>query len=89
MRDEAELAVVFVSQGPLVAEVARAKLEAEGLPVMLRFEAVGRALGLTFDGLGRVEVCVRPEDAAAARAILEPAKDVASEKPGEFEPPES
>lgn len=66
-----ELVVVYISQGPLGAEVARSKLEAEGLPVMLRYQAVGRALGLTVDGLGRVEVCVRPADEQAARAILE------------------
>jgi hypothetical protein len=66
-----DLVVVYISQGPLGAEVARSKLEAEGLPVMLRYQAVGRALGLTVDGLGRVEVCVRPADEPAARAILE------------------
>ena len=66
-----ELVVVYISQGPLGAEVARSKLEAEGLAVMLRYQAVGRALGLTVDGLGRVEVCVRPDDEQAARAILE------------------
>jgi hypothetical protein len=66
-----DLVVVYISQGPLGAEVARSKLEAEGLPVMLRYQAVGRALGLTVDGLGRVEVCVRPADEPAARVILE------------------
>jgi len=66
-----DLITVYVSQGPLGAEVARSKLEAEGLQVLLRYEAVGRALGLTIDGLGRVQVCVHREDAALARAILE------------------
>ncbi len=66
-----EFIVVYVSQGPLGAEVAKSKLEAEGIPAMLRYEAVGRVLGLTVDGLGRVEVLVRPEDEAAARQILE------------------
>lgn len=66
-----EVAVVYTSQGPLGAEVARSKLEAEGLRVWLRYEAVGRVLGLTVDGLGRVEVCVHPGDVALARAILE------------------
>jgi len=74
-----DLVVVYISQGPLGAEVARSKLEAEGLPVMLRYQAVGRVLGLTVDGLGRVEVCVRPSDEVAARAILaqEPLDDAA------------
>lgn len=70
-----ELVVVYVSQGPLGAEVARSKLEAEGLRVVLRYEALGRALGLTVDGLGRVEVCVHPQGEALARAILEPGAD--------------
>jgi len=68
-----EFVTVYVSQGPLGAEVAKSKLEAEGIPAMLRYEAVGRVLGLTVDGLGRVEVLVRPEDEAAARQILEEA----------------
>jgi len=75
MAPDDEFAVVYISQGPLGAEVARSKLEAEGLPVLLRYESLGRALGLTVDGLGRVEVCVRHEDAAAARAILEASDD--------------
>lgn len=69
--EASELIVVYVSQGPLGAEVARSKLEAEGIPAILRYEAVGRVLGLTVDGLGRVEVLVRPEDAPLARQILE------------------
>ncbi|MBC7254811.1 MAG: DUF2007 domain-containing protein [Chloroflexi bacterium] len=68
-----EFVIVYVSQGPLGAEVAKSKLEAEGIPAMLRYEAVGRVLGLTVDGLGRVEVLVRPQDEAAARQILEEA----------------
>ena len=75
MAPDDEFAVVYVSQGPLGAEVARSKLEAEGLQVLLRYESLGRALGLTVDGLGRVEVCVRHEDAEAAHAILEAADD--------------
>ena len=30
----------------------------------------GAGVGLTVDGLGRVEVCVRPEDAQAARCLV-------------------
>lgn len=62
--------VVFVSQGPLAAEVARSKLESEGIPAMLRYPSVGRVLGLTVDGLGRVEVLVPAEYAAQAREAL-------------------
>ncbi len=50
--------------------MARAKLEAAGIPAMLRYEAIGRVLGLTVNGLGRVEVLVTPADEAAARELL-------------------
>ena len=62
--------VVYVSQGPLAAEVAKSKLEACGIGALLRYEAIGRILGLTVDGLGRVEVLVPPELAEQAREAL-------------------
>ncbi len=65
-----ELCIVYESQGPLGAEVARSKLESAGVPCMLKYEAVGRALGLTVDGLGRVQVLVACADAERAREIL-------------------
>ena len=45
-----EPVVVFTSHGPLGAEVAKSKLSSEGILAVLRFEAVGRVLGLTVDG---------------------------------------
>lgn len=66
-----EPVIVYVSQGPWGTEVARAKLEAAGIPAMLRYEAIGRVLGLTVNGLGRVEVLVNPADEAAAREMLQ------------------
>jgi len=71
MMSSDELCLVYISQGPLQAEVMKGKLEAAGIPVLLRYEAIGRILGLTVDGLGRVEVLVPPEFEAAARDILE------------------
>ena len=71
MGEEGELVVVFVSQGPLQAEMAKGKLEAQGIPVMLRFQAIGRVLGLTVDGLGRVDVLVPATYEATARDVLE------------------
>jgi hypothetical protein len=70
MADEPELVVVYISQGPLQAEVVKGKLESEGIPVILRYQAIGRILGLTVDGLGRVEVLVDAEHVEAARALL-------------------
>ncbi len=71
MGNEAGLVVVYVSQGPLAAEVAKGKLEAAGIPALLRYEAIGRVLGLTVDGLGKVEVLVNAEREAEARELLQ------------------
>jgi len=71
MGNEAGLVVVYVSQGPLAAEVAKGKLEAAGIPALLRYEAIGRVLGLTVNGLGKVEVLVNAEREAEARELLQ------------------
>jgi hypothetical protein len=82
MGEEGDLVIVFVSQGPLQAEMAKGMLEAQGIPVMLRYQAIGRVLGLTVDGLGRVDVLVPAACEAAARDVLE-------ESPAPPETPES
>ena len=66
-----EPVVVFSSHGPLEAEVVKSKLSSEGILSMLRYQAVGRVLGITINGLGLVEVLVAPDDEERARAILE------------------
>lgn len=71
MGSEAGLVVVYTSQGPLAAEVAKSKLETAGIPALLRYEAIGRVLGLTVDGLGKVEVLVNAEREAEARELLQ------------------
>ena len=68
---DAGWSVVYVSQGPLAAEVAKSKLESHGIVTVLRYEPIGRALGLTVDGLGKVEVLVSEADLSDARALLE------------------
>ena len=69
MKDE-NLVVVYVSQGPLGAEVAKAKLQAHDIPATLRYQSYGRILGLTIDGLGRVEVMVLRAHEHEAREVL-------------------
>jgi len=88
--DREDLVRVFVSQGPLAAEVAKAKLEANNIAAVLRYSALGRALGLTFDGLGQVEVWARPGDATAARALLAEEEDAqGAGAPPEEVPPDA
>ena len=73
--------VVYVSQGPLGAEVALSKLRAAEIPCALRYPSAGRIWGLTVDGLGRVEVVVPAAWADQARDLV-----AEEETPPEEEP---
>lgn len=76
-----KLVTVYESMGMLGAQVVQGKLEAYGIPVMLKYESAGLVFGLTIDGLGTVEVQVPEDRAEEAEALL-------SEEP-EDEPAES
>ena len=89
MSDSREPVVVYTSQGPLAADVARGKLQSEGIPVMLRYPSVGRVLGLTVDGLGRVEVLVPAAYEARAREALADEFPSAGESSADVEAPPS
>ncbi|MGQ9490903.1 MAG: putative signal transducing protein [Anaerolineae bacterium] len=65
-----QLVTVYRSQGILGAEVVKAKLEAAGIPALLKYESAGLVLGLTVDGLGQVEVQVPAAQEAAASALI-------------------
>ncbi|MCE5259158.1 MAG: DUF2007 domain-containing protein [Chloroflexi bacterium] len=73
------LVVVFTSQGPLAAEVAKSKLEVNGIPAILSYQSVARAIAVTIDGLGLVKVLVNQADQARALQILEPVEDSGEE----------
>ncbi|MBN2004827.1 MAG: DUF2007 domain-containing protein [Anaerolineae bacterium] len=78
------LTTVYVAQGMLRAMVIRGALESAGIPVMLSYEAIGPALGVTVDGIGRVEVRVPAEWEREAYDLLN-----AEPPPGEvFSSPE-
>ncbi len=81
---ESDLVTIHVAMGPLRAEVIRSKLEAAGIPVLLRYESAGLVIGITVDGLGEVRVQVPRELADEARALIEPVDIVGEE---EEEPP--
>lgn len=74
-----QLVAIYRSQGMLAAQVIKAKLEAAGVPCMLKYESAGLVFGLTVDGLGLVEVLVPEEYQADAEALVaeEPADDAA------------
>ena len=63
--------VVYTSQGLVAAETIKNKLESAGIPAMLKYESVGRVMGLTLDGLGEVKVLVSREREQEAREMLE------------------
>ncbi len=67
-----DLVVVSIVQGELAASVIKSHLESEGIPVLLKWEALGRIGGLTIDGLGQVKILVPQEFAEDAKAIITP-----------------
>lgn len=72
----APLVTVYRSQGLLAAQVVKGKLEAAGVPTMLKYESAGLVFGLTIDGLGLVEVQVPVAWADDALALI-------AEQPGD------
>ena len=65
-----DLVTVYVTQGMLRASVIRGALESAGIPVVLKYESLGQTLGLTVDGLGRVEIQVPEEWEQEAHDLL-------------------
>ena len=67
---EPELVVVYISHGPLAAQVVKGKLESAGIPAMLKSEAQN-TFPFTIDGMGEVKVLVTKEHEAEARELIE------------------
>ena len=65
----AALVVVYISNGPYAAEIAKGKLESEGIDAMIQSEAQS-TFPVTVDTLGEVKVLVRAEDEQKARRVL-------------------
>jgi hypothetical protein len=64
------LVSVYVSNGPLAAEVVKGRLESAGIPAMLKYESINRVYAVTIDGLGQVQVLVQKEREQEARELL-------------------
>ena len=67
----ADLVVVSTVQGPLEEGQIRSFLEANGIPTVIRGEAVGKTYGITIDGLGARQILVPAEFADTARDLLD------------------
>lgn len=61
---------VFKAAGLTKAYIVKGRLESEGIPVKLSYEAIGKIYGITIDGLGEVLILVPQEDIEDALAIL-------------------
>ena len=69
MEDE-KWKVAHISSGMINANIVAGRLETDGIPVKLRYEAVGVIYGLTLDGLGEVRVMVPSSYLKRAREAL-------------------
>lgn len=88
MADERSMVRVYVAQGHMEAQVIRTKLESAGIPALLKYESVGLVMGLTFDGLGEVQVLVPAVFADEAIQLLEAADSGEYEDDAEGQEPE-
>jgi hypothetical protein len=76
LSDPHELVQIHSCPGLLLAELYKSKLEAAGIPVLLKYESAGLVFGITVDGLGEVQILVPAECAAEATALLEERPDL-------------
>ncbi len=69
--------VVWEAANPMEAEIVKSRLEAAGIPAIIRSEALGQIYGLTMGGLAAADVLVPAPLAEQAIALLE--SDIDSE----------
>jgi hypothetical protein len=80
---DAGLMCIYVTSGLYQAEIIRGKLEANNIPVLLKYESLGPVMGLTVDGLGEVEVWVPCAFETQARSLLEETGSSISDEEGD------
>jgi hypothetical protein len=68
-----DFVTVEVVYGELTANVLKAHLESEGIPVFLQYETLGRVTPLIVDGLGEIKIIVPAKFAEEAKQILQQA----------------
>lgn len=66
---------VTEAQGITQAEIIKSFLESNGIPVELRYESIGKVLGITTDGLGVVKIFVPEEKEEEAKKLIESVKE--------------
>jgi len=65
---------VAEAQGITEAEIIKSFLESNGIPAELRYESIGKVLGITTDGLGVVKILVPEEKEEEAKKLIESVK---------------
>ena len=75
MTEEQELICVLSCQGWDLAQIFRSKLEAAGIPVLLKYDSASLVFGITVDSLGQVRIMVPQTYASEAEALLEAGED--------------
>lgn len=76
MTEEQELICVHSCQGWDLAQIFRSKLEAAGIPVLLKYDSASLVFGITVDSLGQVRIMVPQAYASEAEALLEVGEDL-------------
>ena len=75
--DEGRWEVVHTTSGMTHANIIEGRLETEGIPTRLKYEAVGAIYGITINGLGQVDVLVPEQWLDYARVVLSRSYDEA------------
>jgi len=70
-----DFVTVEVVYGQVKADILKAHLESEGIPVFLQYESLGRVTGIMVDGLGKIKIKVPAECVEDAKQILEQTHD--------------
>jgi hypothetical protein len=70
-----DFVTVEVVYGQVKADILKAHLESEGIPVFLQYESLGRVTGIMIDGLGKIKIKVPAECVEDAKQILEQTHD--------------
>lgn len=73
--DEEKWEVACTASGMTNANIVLGRLETEGIPAKLKYEAVGAIYGITIDGLGKVDILVPAGELSKAREVLEQTYD--------------
>ena len=62
--------IVATASGMTQAKIIAGRIESEGIPTQLRYEAAGLIYGVTIDGLGEVRILVPVSDWERVKEIL-------------------